>query len=85
MSPTADMNEQRTNAFLIDVKAKGGAKCEYTGNQPQSLGYVPKDAKDSRESKINIFCSGHCLLPDGNLFVVGGHVKDVEGLQQACV
>lgn len=85
MSPTADMNEQRTNAFLIDVKAKDGAKCEYTGNQPQSLGYVPKDAKDSRESNINIFCSGHCLLPDGNLFVVGGHVKDVEGLQQACV
>ncbi|KAK5675614.1 hypothetical protein LTS10_011714 [Elasticomyces elasticus] len=34
---------------------------------------------------VNIFCSGHCFQPNGNLFIVGGHIKDGEGAQQACV
>ena len=28
----------------------------------------------------NVFCSGHTLLPDGTLFVVGGHIDDDAGL-----
>lgn len=90
MSPTADMNEHKTNAFLINLRSKndkGELKCEYTGNQPQSLDFKsPSPTKpDPRESDISLFCSGHCLLPDGNLFVVGGHISDGRGLKHACI
>jgi galactose oxidase len=95
MSPTASMDEQRTNAFLIDLKAQGGPKCTFTRNQPQA--FVSKDLEATTEAKntpgpkvptfsnISIFCSGHCLMSDGNLFVVGGHIQDGQGQQQACV
>ncbi|MGH3767794.1 MAG: galactose oxidase-like domain-containing protein [Pseudonocardiaceae bacterium] len=33
---------------------------------------------------INLFCAGHAFLPDGRLLVVGGHVTDGDGLDQAC-
>src|SRR4029077_4582158 len=29
--------------------------------------------------QINLFCSGHTFLPDGKLFVVGGHLDDFRG------
>jgi Concanavalin A-like lectin/glucanases superfamily/Domain of unknown function (DUF1929)/Glyoxal oxidase N-terminus len=32
-------------------------------------------------SGINLFCAGHVLLPDGRLFVAGGHEKSYEGLR----
>ena len=28
---------------------------------------------------FNLFCSGHSFLPDGNLFVAGGHISDGHG------
>ena len=36
-------------------------------------------------TKVNLFCSGHAFLPDGRLLVVGGHVTDGDGLDQACL
>jgi glycosidase len=36
-------------------------------------------------STVNLFCSGHTLLPDGRLLVVGGHLVDGNGLNQATV
>ncbi len=36
-------------------------------------------------TKVNLFCSGHAFLPDGRLLVVGGHLTDGDGLDQACV
>jgi galactose oxidase len=32
---------------------------------------------------VNLFCSGHAFLPNGHLLVVGGHLKDGDGLSQA--
>ena len=29
----------------------------------------------------NVFCSGHAFLPDGRLFVAGGHISDNHGLR----
>lgn len=29
---------------------------------------------------VNLFCSGHALLPDGRVIVVGGHISDNHGL-----
>jgi galactose oxidase len=33
---------------------------------------------------VNLFCSGHCFLPDGKLLIVGGHDRDGVGIEQAC-
>src|SRR4029453_4468450 len=32
----------------------------------------------------NIFCSGHAFLPNGQLFVAGGHIENFVGLPNAC-
>jgi galactose oxidase len=34
---------------------------------------------------VNLFCSGHTFLADGRLFVVGGHMADGAGLDQATI
>ncbi|MCK1604759.1 hypothetical protein IVB02_25985 [Bradyrhizobium sp. 166] len=34
-------------------------------------------------SSVNLFCSGHAFLPDGRLFVAGGHIVDGDGVNQA--
>jgi galactose oxidase len=36
-------------------------------------------------TKVNLFCSGHAFLPDGRLLVVGGHLVDGDGLDQAAI
>src|SRR4051812_19711452 len=36
-------------------------------------------------TKVNLFCSGHAFLPDGRLLVVGGHLTDGDGLDQATI
>ena len=36
-------------------------------------------------TKINLFCSGHAVLPDGTLLVAGGHLADGDGLNQAAL
>ncbi len=33
----------------------------------------------------NLFCSGHTFLPDGRLFVVGGHLSDFHGSPQTTI
>jgi galactose oxidase len=43
----------------------------------------PVGKKDGKP--VNLFCSGHCFLPDGNLLVVGGHLKDTWGVNEACI
>ena len=32
---------------------------------------------------VNLFCSGHAFLPDGRLFVAGGHLRDSDGISFA--
>jgi galactose oxidase len=34
-------------------------------------------------TKVNLFCGGHAFLPDGRLLVVGGHLEDSDGVNQA--
>ena len=69
--PTGSMHEHGCTPYIWDSR---------TGeliSTPQ-----PKRANGS---KINLFCAGHAFLPDGRLLVVGGHVTDGHGLDQACV
>ena len=37
----------------------------------------------SRNPPDNIFCAGHCLLPDGRVLVVGGHIANFVGIPDA--
>jgi hypothetical protein len=37
----------------------------------------------SRNAADNIFCAGHCLLPDGRVLVVGGHIANWVGITDA--
>jgi Galactose oxidase-like, Early set domain/Bacterial Ig domain/Kelch motif len=37
----------------------------------------------SKNPPDNIFCAGHCLLPDGRLLVVGGHIANFVGIRDA--
>jgi galactose oxidase len=32
---------------------------------------------------VNLFCAGHAYLPDGRLFVAGGHISDGDGIDWA--
>lgn len=68
--PTGSMHEHECTPYLWDPKTR-----ELTPT-PQ-----PKRADGT---KVNLFCSGHAFLPDGRLLVVGGHVTDGDGLDQAC-
>ena len=34
---------------------------------------------------VNLFCSSHTFLPDGRLFVVGGHIADGQGSDSATI
>ena len=45
------------------------------------LGPMKLNGKDT----VNLFCSGHCFLPNGGLLIIGGHIVDSEGLPQACI
>ncbi|KAK5693080.1 hypothetical protein LTR97_010556 [Elasticomyces elasticus] len=73
---SSTMNEHKTVPFLLDTKDQ---ICVYTKDRPTQLDNA------GNEVYVNIFCSGHCFQPNGNLFVVGGHLQDGDGAQQACV
>jgi len=66
------LNEHFTKAFIWDPST---GKSKATASQP--LG--------TKAETVNLFCSGHCFQPDGSLLIVGGHISDGNGLDQACV
>jgi galactose oxidase len=69
--PTGSMNEHECTPLIWDPTAGG-------------LTSTPQP-KRTDGTKVNLFCSGHAFLPDGRLLVVGGHLTDGDGLDQACV
>jgi galactose oxidase len=69
--PTDSMHEHECTPYLWD---------------PSTGELIPTpQPKRADGTKVNLFCSGHAFLPDGRLLVVGGHVTDGDGLDQACV
>ena len=46
---------------------------------------TPKPLLADGHTTVNLFCSGHTLLPDGRLLVAGGHFRDSQGLNQASI
>ena len=72
-APTfASLNEHFCSTFLWDP-ATGTS--QPTAQPPRLAG----------GQGVNLFCSGHSFLPDGRLLVVGGHLFDSEGVDQACI
>lgn len=69
------MDEHKTVPFLINMT--GRPTCAYTRTRP-TLPQAP-------QQEVNLFCSGHSFQPNGNLFIVGGHMKDGVGARQACI
>ena len=67
----ASLNEHKSATFLWDPAT---GKSVRTKNSPALTG----------GGGVNLFCSGHTFLPDGRLLVVGGHLFDSEGVNQAC-
>ncbi|HEY2194684.1 MAG TPA: galactose oxidase-like domain-containing protein [Actinomycetospora sp.] len=46
---------------------------------------TPQPVLADGKTTCNLFCSGHTLLPDGRVFVAGGHLQDSNGVNQACI
>jgi galactose oxidase len=68
----ASLNEHFCSTFLWDPAT---GKSEPTAQVPRL----------ENGEGVNLFCSGHSFLPDGRLLVVGGHLFDSEGVDQACI
>lgn len=72
--PTQTIHTHECTPFLWDPKQPG----EGDDAEP-----APQPTLADGKTKVNLFCSGHTFLPDGRLLVVGGHLFDGEGIQQA--
>ena len=87
--PPEWLDQPSTQAFLWDPPTwepppwDPSAK-RFGESKPKQIDGSSKPANKGQDI-VNLFCSGHCLLPDGNLLVVGGHIKDTWGLRQSCI
>ena len=77
--PKPSMDEHFTNAYIWDPDSVNTG-AHSTANKPKLLASPPWNGAD-----VNLFCSAHCLQPDGKLLVVGGHNTDGVGVEQASV
>lgn len=68
----ATLNEHLCAPFIFDP---GTQKSHPTKTQPALADAIG----------VNLFCSGHAFLPDGRLLVIGGHLFDSQGTNQACI
>ncbi|BDI28934.1 hypothetical protein CCAX7_009850 [Capsulimonas corticalis] len=73
------LNEHETHTFIWDPATQQDRPAN---TQPQKP--IPGAAPPTSES-VNLFCSGHTFLPDGGLMVVGGHLFDSIGVDQATI
>jgi hypothetical protein len=62
------------NVLAWDGANQGGAAFIWN---PTANSFTNKNPPD------NIFCAGHCVLPDGRVFVAGGHMANFVGIPDA--
>ena len=62
------------NVLAWDGANQGGAAFIWN---PTTNSFTSKNPPD------NIFCAGHCVLPDGRVFVAGGHIDNFVGIPDA--
>ena len=74
------MDQHMTKTFIWtppipDATSDLTGRSAPTATQPKTL----------TNEDVSLFCSGHAFQPDGTLLVVGGHLIDQHGVNQACV
>ena len=52
---------------------------------PSLVGKPGMISKTANQPGYNLFCSSHTLLPDGRVFVAGGHISDAHGEPHASI
>jgi galactose oxidase len=69
--PTGSMHEQECRPYVWN---------------PRTGELIPTPQPQRADgTRVNLYCSGHAFLPDGRLLVMGGHLTDGDGLDQACI
>ena len=56
-----------------------------SGDDPRLWNPATNSVTTLSHSGFDIFCSGHSFLPDGRLFVAGGHISNNIGLPEAAI
>jgi galactose oxidase-like protein/glyoxal oxidase-like protein/IPT/TIG domain-containing protein len=56
-----------------------------SGNDPRLYDPATGSTTAMAQPGYDVFCSGHSLLPDGRLFVAGGHISNNVGLSSATI
>ena len=56
-----------------------------SGDDPKLFDPISQTLTDLPQAGYDIFCSGHSFLPDGRLFIAGGHVDTNIGLPNASI
>ncbi|KAF7513644.1 hypothetical protein GJ744_007695 [Endocarpon pusillum] len=81
------MDEHFTKSFLWTPAAGDPVNGNFGKSEPIDDKNQPTyfNPKTKQIETVNLFCSAHCLLPSGNLLVVGGHVVDGVGVEQASI
>jgi hypothetical protein len=74
--PVQTINTHECTPYVWDPNKRGTADAYKTTPQPTLA---------NGKTTVNMFCAGHTFLPDGRLLVVGGHLFDGEGIQQATI
>ncbi len=54
-----------------------------SGDYPTLWNPITDATTPAQNAGYNIFCTGHSFMPDGRLFLAGGHVQDYWGLPRA--
>ncbi|KAF2647192.1 copper radical oxidase [Lophiostoma macrostomum CBS 122681] len=76
------LNERFTRPFILKFTTAPSGEIK-PDVKPQSD--PASEPRDTKNRTVNLFCSGHTLLADGRVFVVGGHLADNAGIKQACI
>ncbi|KAK1751097.1 hypothetical protein QBC47DRAFT_351913 [Echria macrotheca] len=83
-----NLDERFTKTFVLDLATKESIPTsnEAPGVTAQTSAGIPKENVPSVGLQtVNLFCGGHTLLPDGQVIIFGGHIKDGNGEKRTCV
>jgi hypothetical protein len=81
----ATLNDHHCDTYLWDPADSTLENSVPTKNSPTLPPIPPTAELPDGKPTVNLFCSGHAVLPDGRVMVVGGHLFDSEGVNQSCI
>ena len=69
------------NSTVMFWQGDGGV----SGDNPQVWNPASGSVTALTQAGFDLFCTGHTFLPDGRLFVAGGHIQNLIGLRDAAI